>query len=119
MRALPLPGNVLEDALLVANELVSNSFLHAAFGPGEWICLEVSLGDLALRIEVSDPGPGITPALRTRRDQREPGGRGLYIVQELAVRWGAASCADHASVWAELPRPVGGAERGTNLGRSC
>ncbi len=56
-----------------------------------------------LTVEVSDAG-GQTPQLRPFAEQDE-GGRGMFLVSELAQRWGSRLTRDGKVVWAELELP--------------
>jgi serine/threonine-protein kinase RsbW len=89
---------VLEDARLVASELVNNAVLHSGCAADDIIRVIARLDGALLTISVDDPGVSDQiPLLRPRAG--EPGGLGLWIVEELAHRWGAEY------VWgAELPR---------------
>lgn len=98
-----------EDVLLVVSELVTNACLHAT-GPEE---LRIGCGPKTLRIEVTDPAPGI-PAPRVGRTPGLPGGHGIFIVQRLCLDWGVLRHRDGSgapngcagkTVWAELARP--------------
>ncbi len=42
------------------------------------------------------------PRLRTARATDE-GGRGLYLVEQLATRWGSRPTSDGKAVWFEIP----------------
>lgn len=93
-----------EDVLLVVSELVTNACLHAE-GPEE---LRIACGPAALRIEVTDSGPG-SPEPRVGRAPGRPGGHGIFIVQRLCQDWGVVnhSASDGKgrpgkTVWAEL-----------------
>ncbi len=57
-----LPPRRLQDAQLLVSELVTNAIRHAGLHDGDTITLSVEASDRALRIEVSDPGPGFAPA---------------------------------------------------------
>jgi anti-sigma regulatory factor (Ser/Thr protein kinase) len=104
LRELLPVGNAVSTACLVASELVSNSVRHAWFGAGDRVELVVVMTDDTVRIEVVDPGPGF---LRREPELPVPDasrGRGLYLIQQLASRWGVVR--DQATrVWAELPLP--------------
>jgi anti-sigma regulatory factor (Ser/Thr protein kinase) len=84
-----------ETATLIASELVTNAFLH---GQGS-IMLSVRRTDDVLRIEVRDEGRPdrieVVPA-----EQHGDGGRGLWIVEQLASDWGATE--GTGQVWAEI-----------------
>lgn len=84
-----------ENAILIVSELATNALLH---GEGN-ISLVVSRGGDRLRIEVSDEGHPAQIGMVAPR-QRGIGGRGLFIVDQLASAWGAARGTAH--VWAEL-----------------
>ena len=71
------------------------------------IGLVVELADDALRVEVHDPGGGFVPTAPSP-DPARPSGWGLYLVAELADRWGVDS--DHRTlVWFELDRQAAAA----------
>lgn len=90
-------GTFVDDALLVASELASNAVLHA--------CTEVHLtlrsdGAAWVRIAVRDHDSRMPIQLACPSDATS--GRGLAIVERLAVSWGVARNGDGKTVWAEL-----------------
>jgi serine phosphatase RsbU (regulator of sigma subunit) len=103
-----LPPGSLEAAAahtarLLASELVTNSVRHGGGDEDDWIGFDVALSPNALRVEVSDHGPGFAPApARPKPDQ--VAGRGLFLVDALADRWGSAD--GGTRVWFEVDRPV-------------
>lgn len=120
--AAALDGNpAAEDAALLTSELVTNAVLHSRSGqPGGSFTVSVETTDTAVRVEVRDQGPPIPdpsrlppcpPAalsadngLPRRRPAalRADSGRGLFIVEHLAHRWGTSTEAGHRLVWFEL-----------------
>lgn len=97
-----LDPTVIENLLMVASELVSNSVMHAALPPDEHISLRL-WSNSRLRLEVEDRGRGFArsaadPLVRAG----DPGGRGLAIVAALSDRW-AREEDQTVWVWAELP----------------
>jgi anti-sigma regulatory factor (Ser/Thr protein kinase) len=82
---------------------VTNSVRHGGSGEGDWIGFEVALSPSALRVEVSDKGPGFDPAPE-RPTPDEVAGRGLFLVDALADRWGSAD--GGTRVWFEVDRPA-------------
>jgi anti-sigma regulatory factor (Ser/Thr protein kinase) len=93
-----LDPSTLETLHLLVTELVSNAVKHAA-APS--VAVDVSLADGAVRAEVSDPGPGFDPAgTGVPRDNNS--GWGLFLVQQLAHRWGVAEDQASNRVWVEL-----------------
>ena len=97
-----LPDGRMRDVRLLVSELVTNAVRHANLGDGDVIGLVVELADDALRVEVHDPGGGFVPSAPSP-DPTRPSGWGLYLVAELADRWGVDS-ADTTLVWFELDR---------------
>jgi len=94
-----LDGAVVDEAMLLVSELVTNSVRHAELGPEDTIAVRVLTTPSALRVEVADPGPGFDPA-----DVPAPnghGGWGLSLLDRIAARWGV-SREDGAQVWFEL-----------------
>jgi anti-sigma regulatory factor (Ser/Thr protein kinase) len=87
------------DAELVISELVTNALLH---GSGPIHCaLEVE--DVVLRIEVGDGDPvGARVRARDLR-HRDPTGRGLAIVDAIALDWGVRASPASKVVWAVVP----------------
>ena len=82
-----MPVEVLEDARLLASELVTNSIGHAELAEDASLRLAVQLNGGALRVEVRDPGT--SGAIVPREPDRERGGGfGLHLVDLIATRWG-------------------------------
>lgn len=82
-------------ATLIASELVTNALLHGAGA----IVLVVSRSADRLRIEVLDEGHPSRLGVIALEDHGI-GGRGLFLVDQLATSWGAVEGTAH--VWAEL-----------------
>lgn len=101
-----LPEQVVQDATLMASELVGNAVRHGRPLPGGVLRVTWSLEADCLRLQVTDGGGGDRPRLRAAgpADQR---GRGLAIVAALAAKWGVEEHRDGAdpvnTVWADLP----------------
>jgi signal transduction histidine kinase len=92
------------DAGLVLSELISNALRHATPLPGSVVRVAWSLDDDCLEIAVSDGG-GPTAPVVNEPGNSAIGGRGLGIVDRLALRWGVCSPPDgpgETTVWAEL-----------------
>jgi anti-sigma regulatory factor (Ser/Thr protein kinase) len=97
-----LPDGRMRDVRLLVSELVTNAVRHANLASGDVIALVVDLADHTLRVEVHDPGGGFVPRTPTP-DPTRPSGWGLYLVAELADRWGVDSD-ETTLVWFELDR---------------
>lgn len=99
MRRWGCPDDLIQRALLVTSELVTNAYRHARSESR----LSVRCDDDRVRIEVRDRGSGdvtLRPLDAGRTD-----GRGLHIVDALADRWGHSPESDGSVVWVELVRP--------------
>jgi anti-sigma regulatory factor (Ser/Thr protein kinase) len=92
----------MRDVRLLVSELVTNAVRHANLADGDVIVLVLDLADDALRVEVHDPGGGFVPTAPSP-DPARPSGWGLYLVAELADRWGVDSD-ESTLVWFELDR---------------
>ncbi|MFL5862715.1 MAG: ATP-binding protein [Solirubrobacteraceae bacterium] len=90
-----LDDRQIESAMLIASELATNALLH---GVGQ-IVLIVSRHADRLRIEITDQGRPRHLAV-VPEGRRGIGGRGLWIVEQLATAWGTTD--GTARVWAEL-----------------
>ena len=97
-----VPVSTLRDVKLLVSELVTNAVRHAGLARGDVIVLVLELADHALRVEVHDPGGGFVPRAPAP-DPARPSGWGLYLVAELADRWGVDSD-ETTLVWFELDR---------------
>jgi serine phosphatase RsbU (regulator of sigma subunit) len=75
-------------------------------GPGRTGAREFALrlrrGANSVWVEVFDPDLRL-PRIRTAAETDE-GGRGLYLVEQLATRWGSRPTTDGKAVWFEVPR---------------
>ncbi|WP_432166851.1 ATP-binding protein [Streptomyces sp. bgisy031] len=103
LRAWKVPADALGDAVLLVSELTTNAVLHT--DSGHVLCGLTLTGDeRRLRIELHDDGhtPVRPPEHRAGPDAES--GRGLFLVQQLADRWGSARStrAEGKVVWAEL-----------------
>jgi hypothetical protein len=68
---------------------------------GREITLRLRRGRSAVWVEVFDPDLRL-PRIRTAGETDE-GGRGLYLVDQLATRWGSRPTRDGKAVWFEMP----------------
>jgi len=97
-----VPDSKMRDVRLLVSELVTNAVRHANLAPGDVIMLVFEIADHAFRVEVHDPGRGFIPTAPAP-DPTRPSGWGLYLVAELADRWGVDSD-ETTLVWFELDR---------------
>jgi serine phosphatase RsbU (regulator of sigma subunit) len=70
-------------------------------GPREFR-LRLRRGASAVWVEVFDPDLRL-PRIRTAAETDE-GGRGLYLIEQLATRWGSRPTPEGKAVWFEMPR---------------
>jgi signal transduction histidine kinase len=98
-----LDDALVDDAMLLVSEIVSNSVRHASLDSGDAIEVRLRGSDSMLHVDVVDPGPGFDPErLPTARPN---GGWGLRLLERLADRWGVERN-DVTRVWFELTSPV-------------
>ncbi|HVM26626.1 MAG TPA: ATP-binding protein [Mycobacteriales bacterium] len=99
---------LLDDALLLISELVTNSVRHG--GPPIVLAIECDGEGLHVRVRDGAPNP---PVPRTSGPDAE-GGRGLTLVELLSDTWGVEPVADEhgpgKEVWFELRRRPASAE---------
>jgi anti-sigma regulatory factor (Ser/Thr protein kinase) len=86
------------DAALLVTELVANVVDHA--GSEANFTLELTASDTGLRVSVAD-GSSIQPIVRELSTDR-PRGRGLFMIQAIADRWGSEEHRGGKRVWFEL-----------------
>ena len=89
LRAWKVPGDTCCDAVLLVSELTTNVVLHT--DSSHVLCGLTLTGDeRRLRIELHDDGRTPVCPPEHRAVPGEEGGRGLFLVQQLADRWGSA-----------------------------
>ena len=89
--------HLIDDAILLTSELVANAVLHAD-SPLE---LRLAIRGDFLRVEVIDARPD--GLMRRSASADATSGRGLSMVNTVAVLWGSDPAAGGKSVWFDLP----------------
>lgn len=84
-------------AEIVASELVTNSIVHG----NDPITFHLWLREDRLRIGVSD-GSRTAPSAAQRASVGDTSGRGLTVVQQLALRWGSDPYYRGKITWADV-----------------
>ncbi|MER7207480.1 ATP-binding protein [Streptosporangium sp. NPDC000239] len=99
-----------DDALLLVTEIVSNAVRHSRSGrPGGRVTVSVAAHDGTIHIDVTDGGSADRhPRLCSKVDTDSGGGRGLWLVQEIASAWGWHEIPAGRVVWFRLV-PAGSA----------
>lgn len=101
-----------DELRLLVSELVTNSVRHARMDEDAWIDMTVDVLPDVVRARVSDRGKGFTaPPLgkgeahdRRAGDPVQTSGWGLYLVEQVASRWGIEPEPHGVSVWFEIDR---------------
>ncbi|MFL5736281.1 MAG: ATP-binding protein [Actinomycetota bacterium] len=93
---------LLNNLRLLVSEVVTNSVRHAGLDEGARIGLHIETSPERVRVEVTDAGPGFVPRVPELRISQESGW-GLYLVDELADRWGV-DAGHRTRVWFEIDR---------------
>jgi anti-sigma regulatory factor (Ser/Thr protein kinase) len=96
-----LPASVREDVLLLVTELVSNALRHGEVGPERYLRVELRFSPRRVQVGVIDPGTGFTRTLAPSRGD-ESGGWGLFLVDQIAHRWGVRRMASGNCVCFEI-----------------
>lgn len=106
----PLRGTVgeeIHDAVtLLVSELITNAVRHGGLTGDDWIDLNVEARPDRVRVTVTDPGDGFARPPPTPRPEASSGW-GLFLVGQLADRWGIER-ADDTAVWFEIVRRANG-----------
>lgn len=87
--------DLVDTAELLVSELVTNALLHSA---GRFT-LTLSAAHGLLRCEVADPGRRVPRVLDAGVSES---GRGMFLVEALALRWGWHEDGPGKTVWFEL-----------------
>jgi anti-anti-sigma factor len=75
------------DVVLLTSEIVTNALVHPTAVSGETIKLRIYTYEDGIRVEVEDSGEGFDPTARVTPNPER--GRGLFLVDRFASRWGA------------------------------
>ena len=102
--ALP---DLIDEALLLVTEVVTNAVVHA----GTELELEITTEGDRLRVEVSDRSAGALPVVREAPSETREGGRGIFLLDALATEWGTRHFGSGKSVWFQLGPPRADAPR--------
>lgn len=100
-----LDPTVMDDVRLLVSELVTNSVRHSHTASRDAVEIEIEIDPRKVRVEVRDYGTGFEPRARSG-DRSKVGGWGLYLVEQLADRWGVA-CNQVTRVWFEIDQSPG------------
>jgi anti-sigma regulatory factor (Ser/Thr protein kinase) len=110
-----LPPVLVDDILLLTTELVTNGVRHSPAADSGSFEVGLFLAPTMIRVEVSDPGTGFEHVPHTPGTMAE-GGRGLFLVEVLADRWGIEAN-DGTTVWFEVDVDDEGASEPASSGR--
>ncbi|MCG6497434.1 ATP-binding protein [Kitasatospora sp. A2-31] len=119
LAGMPQGERYADIAELLLGELVANAVQHSDAPPDRLVELRFALIAGRLRIEVHDAGSGRpTPRVSSSEDER---GRGLFLVDELAERWGCCPRAGGVGkfVWALIAPVPGLAEPAFDAARAA
>ena len=92
---------VIDDARIVISELVANSVRHAQPLPGGDILVTWRIAKEGLQFSVSDGGSGTRPR-KVHAASSALAGRGMAIVESLAVTWWSDQSRSRSTVHAVL-----------------
>lgn len=95
-----IPAAIREDILLLTTELVTNAVRHGGVGPEQSLSTEVRWWPGRVRVDVTDPSPASDFGARSQESGE--GGWGLYLVDQIAHRWGIKRTPSSTKVWFEL-----------------
>jgi anti-sigma regulatory factor (Ser/Thr protein kinase) len=98
-----LDGPLVDDAVLLVSEVVSNSVRHASLDASDDIEVRIRRSASMLHVDVIDPGPGFQPG--HQRPTARNGGWGVWLLDRLATRWGVER-SNVTKVWFEIASPV-------------
>lgn len=121
LRSGGVPDSVIDDAVLILSELLSNAYRHGRplsresgdRGPDDPGLVRAAWrvdGRGRLTVEVTDGG-GPTRPFPATPSVTARGGRGLNIINALSQDWGVRDAAGEVTVWAALSARTGFATR--------
>lgn len=112
-----LAPEVLQELHLMVSELVTNSIRHSGITARKAVGLELWVRPRCMRVVISDHGRGFDLNAVSEPDPGQVGGWGLYIVREMADRFGVESNGA-TRVWFELDLDSSRARAGRSPART-
>jgi anti-sigma regulatory factor (Ser/Thr protein kinase) len=100
-----LPPSVRADVSLLVTELVTNAVRHGGAATDRPLQVEFRRQADRIRVEVMDPGTDFEPPAPPTSGNAS-GGWGLFLVDQIAERWGVSPAPAGTCVWFELPAGV-------------
>ncbi|MGW1772195.1 ATP-binding protein [Streptomyces sp. NPDC002104] len=97
------------DAELCVSELLTNALTH--LGEGTPVTLRITGRAARTRVELTDPDPHARPVRRQAADGDESG-RGLALLDAIALQWGVIQGPGSKTVWCELELDPGHSRHG-------
>ncbi|KAB7847245.1 ATP-binding protein [Streptomyces mobaraensis] len=93
-----------DDTALLLSELVTNAIVHVPEGTGD-VELSLSRTPAHLVARVTDRGGALPRCSLAAKDSEN--GRGMWLVEQIAERWGHHASPAGKTVWFALPLPDG------------
>jgi anti-sigma regulatory factor (Ser/Thr protein kinase) len=100
-----LPQSLQDDLSLLVTELVTNAVRHGGATADRPLQVEFRRQDGRIRVEVVDPGIDFKPPARPPSGDFSRGW-GLFLVDQIAERWGVCPAPAGTRVWFEVPAGV-------------
>jgi anti-sigma regulatory factor (Ser/Thr protein kinase) len=94
----------LAELRLLTTEVVTNSVRHGKVGSDGWVSSTVSVEPDRVRVEVRDSARVRGMPRRRTPDYEDGGGFGLFLLDQVAARWGVER-GSGLCVWFELALP--------------
>ena len=96
-----LGGPVVDNMRLLVSELVTNCVVHGGASADGAIRIRARVDDVCVHTEVCHDGPRFVAPSSDDPDLTEPGGLGLFLVEQMSSAWGIEE-ASETCVWFEL-----------------
>ena len=95
-----VPATVREDVLLLVTELVNHAVRDGGVGAARSLRVDLRLQPRQVRVELVDPAPAVSPV--ASRARGKAGRWGLFLVEQIADRWGVSRAGPGTCVWFEI-----------------
>jgi anti-sigma regulatory factor (Ser/Thr protein kinase) len=99
--ARPLDGDVVDTAKLLVTEVIANAVVHGDPERTDPLRIRMERRNGTLRVQVNDCSRAFEPNVPEPTPGRQSGW-GMFLIDELADRWGVQPSRDGVSVWFEI-----------------